>query len=262
MRINVLISCMYENSCTSILERSNIQTDVVVVNQCDINSTEEFEFKNKKGCLCHCKFINTTERTLSRSRNMAISNAWGDICYICDDDEWLDDDFEDTIIDAYTTHPEKSVIIFSLIRKNYLYPKIEKTVSFKQILQTSSVQITFRRLDIVNSGIIFDVKMGSGTGNGGGEENKFLMDIKRKGLSLYYLPRIIATVKSEDSQWFKGFNKTYFRNNAWANRRILGTFTGAMYISYWLIFNHKKYSKDISFLNALSSVIQGFFEKR
>lgn len=262
MRINVLISCMYEKSSTSILERSNIQTDVVVVNQCDINSTKEYDFNNKKGRLCHCKFINTTERTLSRSRNMAISNAWGDICYMCDDDEWLEDDFEDIIIKAYKSHPEVSVIIFSLIRKNYRYPTIEQGVSIKQILQTSSVQTTFRRLDIVNSGVIFDIKMGSGTGNGGGEENKFLMDIKRKGFSLYYIPRVIATVKSEDSQWFKGFNKTYFRNNAWANRRILGSFIGAVYILYWLVFNHKKYSNDISFFKALSAAICGFFEER
>lgn len=91
--VTTLISCMYEKNA-NIIARSNIQTDVVVVNQCDYDSIEEFEFKNKKGVTCRAKFINTTERGLSRSRNMAIANSWGDICYMCDDDELLADDYE------------------------------------------------------------------------------------------------------------------------------------------------------------------------
>ena len=83
MTFNILISCMHEKD-TSIIERSNVQSDVVVVNQCDLDSVEEFDFVNKKGKTCHAKFINTTERGLSRSRNMAICNAWGDVCLICD----------------------------------------------------------------------------------------------------------------------------------------------------------------------------------
>ena len=99
MKLILLISCMHEKD-HSIIERSNVQTDVVVVNQCDKDSVDEFDFKNKKGETCHAKFINTTERGLSRSRNMAIRNAWGDVCLICDDDEWLSDDYADTIIKA------------------------------------------------------------------------------------------------------------------------------------------------------------------
>lgn len=92
MIINTLISCMHETD-HSIVKRSNVQSDVVVVNQCDRNSIEEFDFTNNTGEKCHCKYINTTERGLSCSRNMAIQNGWGDICLICDDDEHLSDDY-------------------------------------------------------------------------------------------------------------------------------------------------------------------------
>ena len=93
MTLNLLIACMHEKD-TSIIKRSNVQSDVVVVNQCDHDSVEEFDFLNKKGITCHAKFINTTERGLSRSRNMAIENAQkADVCYICDDDEYLVDDY-------------------------------------------------------------------------------------------------------------------------------------------------------------------------
>ena len=100
MKLIVLISCMHEKD-HSIIERSNVQTDVVVVNQCDKDSVDEFDFKNKQGENCHAKFINTTERGLSRSRNMALLNSWGDVCYICDDDEILQDDYENIIMKAY-----------------------------------------------------------------------------------------------------------------------------------------------------------------
>ena len=47
MKLNVLISCMHETD-TSIVARSNIQTDAVVVNQCDTNSVIEYDFTNNK----------------------------------------------------------------------------------------------------------------------------------------------------------------------------------------------------------------------
>lgn len=45
MNIEVLISCMYQND-SSIISRSNIQSDVIVINQCDNNSIDTFNFKN------------------------------------------------------------------------------------------------------------------------------------------------------------------------------------------------------------------------
>ena len=57
------------------------------------------------------------------------------------------------------------------------------------------------------------------------------MDCKRVGLKLWYVPQVVAEVKSEDSQWFQGFTEQYFRNFAWASRRIMGPILGD-YIQY------------------------------
>ena len=46
----------------SILTKSNVQSDVVVVNQCDTDSVEEFDFVNKYGQTKHCIFVSTTQR--------------------------------------------------------------------------------------------------------------------------------------------------------------------------------------------------------
>ena len=44
MTLEVLVSTMYQKDY-SLLDRMNIQTDAIVVNQCNENSIEEFEYK-------------------------------------------------------------------------------------------------------------------------------------------------------------------------------------------------------------------------
>lgn len=263
MKMNVLISCMNDNK--SIITRSNIQTDVVVVNQCNQNYVEEFDFINKKGERCHAKFINTTERGLSKSRNMAIDNAWGNICQICDDDEILPDNYEDIIISAYEKNRGVGIITFKLNRLDIkkLYPLVKKSLGLKEILKTSSQQITFL-LDLLRrTGIRFDQKMGSGTGNGGGEENRFLIECKKSGLKMIYIPEVIATVNKGQSKWFKGYTEKYFRDRGWVSRRCLGFLRGYAFIIYNTINHHKEFIKDgMSIDKVLWNMTKGFFENR
>lgn len=264
MTFNLLISCMHQKDA-SIIQRSNVQSDVVVVNQCDHDSVEEFDFLNKKGRICHCKFINTTERGLSRSRNMAIRNSWGDICQICDDDEVMTDDGEEKILEAYAENPNAGIIVFSIIRKDCekSYPAQKCYLGFKQILQTSSQQITFSRKLQQKYNILFDEKMGSGTGNGGGEENKFMLDWRKKRVPMWYNPNNIATIIPGESQWFTGYDEKFFRNQGWTDRRLLGPIVGFLYLLYWPIFRRSEYKSDgISAFSAIKNSLIGFFEKR
>lgn len=264
MTFNLLIACMYEKD-TSILERSNVQSDVVVVNQCNHNSVEEFDFVNKFGRTCHAKYINTTERGLSRSRNMAIRNAWGDVCLICDDDELLHDDYEEIILSAYRENADAGIITFALNRLDNptSYPVAKKSLGLKGALRTSSQQITFSRCLLRDNEISFDEKMGSGTGNGGGEENRFLLDCRKAGFKMFYYPDIIATIKKGESQWFKGFTDKFFMDRGWAMRRCLGFFAGYAFLWYNAIHHRHNFKKDgLSFFQVLKYLHKGFFEDR
>ena len=264
MTFNLLISCMHQKDA-SIIERNNVQSDVVIVNQCDKNSVEEFDFVNKKGRKCHAKFICTTERGLSKSRNMAIRNAWGDVCQICDDDETFLDDGEEIILSVYKENPDAALIAFSLIRNdiNKTYPKTKETLGFIQILKTCSLQITFSRRLMGNKQVWFDEKMGSGTGNGGGEENMFMFDCKRRKFKMLYYPNPIGILNPSPSQWFHGYDEKYFENLGWTDRRLLGVVLGFVYMTYWPIFRRSTYAKDgLSIFQALKYSIKGFFSKR
>lgn len=261
MTVEVLISCMFQD-VPALIERTNIQSDVLVVNQCDEDRQEKFEFANNKGGKSIARIFHTTERGLSRSRNMAIQNAQGDVCLICDDDEFLEDNIEQIVVDAYGKHPDEAIIVFALKRKNHQYPATESRVNRKQILRTSSVQITFKRKPVMDKQLRFDVMMGSGTGNGGGEECKFLMDCKRRGLNIFYVPKEIATVISENSQWNNGYSEKYFKDFGWSARRILGLPLSIPYVIYWCFIRSSYHKIVTNKFKILKYSIQGIFEKR
>ena len=100
MNLEVLLSCMYQEDM-SIALRTRIQSDLLIINQC--NKDESVE----NICDGHrIRMISSTERGLSKSRNMALENACGDICLICDDDEIFEEGYKDAIIKVFEQMPK------------------------------------------------------------------------------------------------------------------------------------------------------------
>lgn len=260
MEICVLISCMHEKDF-SIIERSNMQTDVVVVNQCDIDSRVSFTFTNKKGKECKVLFINTTERGLSRSRNMALDNSWGDVCVFCDDDEVFEDEYEDIINKQFEEKSFFDIIAFKLIYDRKSFGEKEQQYNKFSITRVSSAQVAFRRLRVINTGIRFDPMLGSGSGNGGGEENKFLFQLLSKGLKAIYVPQLMAEVKSDsESQWFNGYTDKYILDEGWGCRRVFGTLYGYPILWYHAIKHAQSYKRSL--FNYLFLLHKGFLQNR
>jgi glycosyltransferase involved in cell wall biosynthesis len=260
MKLVVLLSCMYQDK--SIIEKSNLQTDVVVVNQCDDNKIERGTFVDKKGKTSNFLFISTTERGLARSRNMAISSADGyDICLISDDDEVFADGYENIILSAYKNRPQEDMICFDF-KGNKNHFTQECRMGFKMICSSSSIQVTFKRDKIIQNNIQFDVKMGSGTGNGPGEEIKFMMDCKRKRFKMYFMPIIITELLPSPSKWFKGRDEKYVRDAGWIAHRSMGVFLGLMYIHYHIVRHYDRYKMNHSFIKLWYLINKGFWEKR
>ena len=261
MTLSVLISCM--NQTHEIVQKSNVQTDCIVINQCDHEGIEQFSFRNKNGQDCKVQFISTTDRGLSKSRNMAIAAANTDICLLCDDDEILEDDYENKILEAYENHPEISIAAFNVNRKDSrCHILARKKISFRLCLKLSSVQITFKRQDILEHRISFDEKIGSGTGNGPGEENGFLLSCRRQGLIGYVFPELIAMLTESESNWFKGYDEKYFVDNGYATKRTMGEILAMIYLIYWLVSHYTLYSKDMNICKAFCCVTKGVFQKR
>lgn len=251
---------MYQKD-TSIIQRTNIQSDVLVVNQCDENRFEEFKFRNKNGEVCNARIFHTTERGLSKSRNMAICHAKGDICLICDDDEILNDNYVSTIIKTHETNLKASIIVFQLYNRinNKRGPLQSKRFFWLLALRTASVQITFKRKDLLRNNISFDETLGAGVSKAGGEENKFLFDSLKKGLILWTEPTYIGSlIPNSTSSWFCGYDKDYLIDRGKASRKLLGVLGAIVYNCLWCFHNRNKL--DYSFIKSFKYVFSGIVQ--
>ncbi|WP_337366012.1 glycosyltransferase family A protein [Phascolarctobacterium sp.] len=253
--LEILLSCMYEKDY-SIIEASNIKTNAVIINQCDRNSKHTI---NLTGCK-YASWINSTERGLSKSRNMAIKNSQADICLLADNDEFFDDDCETKILAAYAELPDADIIIFNLSNKSTKLKSHSYRLKRLELLRVCSWQITFKRQAIVDNELAFDIKLGAGSGNGAGEENKFLLDCYDQGLKIYHVPLNIAMMKDNESTWFTGYDEEFFYKRGMSTRYILGFWWSCVYGIYYVILKYDLYENKISAFKAFQRLFCGILE--
>lgn len=207
LEMEVLVSTMNRNDY-ALLDSMKIDSNAIVINQCDRNSIEEFDYKGHK-----IKWVNTKDRGLSKSRNMAVSYATKDICLICDDDEVLHDNYEKIIIDSYKKVSKADILVFNINRigwneKEKMFSSINRVNKRKTY---SSVHITFKRKAISKAKIRFNPLFGAGSKKYlCAEDALFCIACHKKDLKMYTYPAIIADVYCEQSTWFNGYNEHYF----------------------------------------------------
>lgn len=250
MNLEVLISCMNQSDI-SIVEKSQLTGDVLIVNQCQENRRLEIQNGNQR-----IRMISSTERGLSNSRNMAIHASDRDICLLCDDDEIFSSDYETVILQSFQRLPDADVIAFHIRNK---VTRIKKAcrIDYLQSLKLASYQLAFRRSSLLDHGISFDPFMGAGSGNGAGEENKFLIDCLKKGLKVYFIPETIAELQESNSTWFHGYDETFFYQRGSATRYMMGFFPALVYGAYYLVAKRSLYRNSLTLWKAAWALFLG-----
>lgn len=221
MTVQVLVSTMNQSDVKKLVRSMKIKS-CVVINQVTNEMVLPKEIR-EQGVEAYA----VEERGLSRSRNKAINKATADVCLIADDDMYYTKDYERVVLDTYAKYPDADIIAFFVDSDDERQQKDKLKEGKLNILNTmkiASCNITFRRQSVIEAGIKFDERFGTGTDNYMGEENIFLFDCHKKGMKIYYMPLKIATLKEGESTWFKGYDKKYF------------TVKGAVYyrMSHWL----------------------------
>lgn len=251
MNLEVLISCMNQHDM-KIAEMTGIQTDTLIINQCPQTETlNEIRSDQKTAGVknqahVNIRMLDTSTRGLAKSRNLAIQHAVGDVCLLCDDDEQLDSSYEETILKAYEVLSDADIICFRISNQPSRLKQETQRLTKWTAMRIASWQITFRREAILKSGIRFDEDMGAGTGNGGGEEVKFLRDCIRAGLKAYYVPKSIGTVAQTESTWFKGFDRDFFYKRGITNRYMLGLPVSILYAAYYTLVKRDLYKEYVT----------------
>lgn len=253
MNLQVLVSTMNQTD-HNLINRMNISSDAVVINQCHHNQSNSF--KNGKN---NIKWIDVNDSGLCNSRNLAIENATGDICVIADDDMVYVDNYKDIILKQFENYPNADIIIFQVegIEKNFKnYHNKPRKLNYFTLMKVSSVEISFRLSSIRNNNIKFNEIFGAGSVYFAGEENIFLTDCAKKGLIIQYVPIKIADLHLGDSSWFKGYNEEYFIAKG-AVFAALSKRLSVFYILQFAIRKYKLYSKETSMKDAAINMFKG-----
>lgn len=211
-----------------VVERLGLESNAVVVNQCNIDSVERFEY-----CGYTVTWINSSERGLSRSRNMALANSKADICLLVDDDEKMIKGYSHKILSAFERHTEADLIGFQAegIEETFkIYTGKEGRIGYVRSMRMASVEIAFKRLSLINNHLYFNENIGAGTRYKMGEENTLLFNCLSAGLKIYYVPVLICRIHIGNSTWFSGYDDDYFKargavftamSRRWVNLLIL-----------------------------------------
>ena len=81
MKFELLMACMGQTD-DSLIKKSKITGNVIVINQCEQEGYQEYKTENGIA-----KMFLTNQRGLTKSRNLAIEKSDSEICLFCDDDE-------------------------------------------------------------------------------------------------------------------------------------------------------------------------------
>ena len=253
----ILLSTMNQKD-HSLLDKMNIRSDAIVINQCDRNQWKEFEYKGKR-----IKWISANERGVGLSRNNALMRATADICLFADDDIRYIDGYEEKILKAFKEIPDADVIIFDTEivnkTKEILNPRKIKKVQRLYVynsMRYGTYRIAIRRDKILQKNIYFSLLFGGGARYSAGEDSLFIRECLKNKLKLYAYPLVIGFVDDSKSSWYQGVTDKYLIDK--------GAFLSAAFpILYPVLFlyyaiklrgkGHKKYK----FIEILIKFIMG-----
>lgn len=200
--------------------------NILVINQTSHGQIASSDFAN-------VRIINSFERGLSKSRNLALENALGKILLIADDDVVYKKDFDQNVIYAYNSNKNASMICFETetfedepVRKyksNYFWMK---KADFLWVL---SIEISFKRNDLLSNGVFFNEHFGLGAKFQDAESMYFLRSANFKGLKILFAPKFIVKHQKYSSSDDINSERWLYAKGAGFYKRYKG-------LSYFLIF--------------------------
>lgn len=208
MNLQVLVSAMDQKD-HSLLNRMNIQSDAIIINQCDRYNYEKITYNNHQ-----VYFISFAERGVGLSRNNALMRATADICLFADEDVVYLNDYKSIIIKAFKDNPRADIILFNLPSTNPNRPtytiKKNSRVRWYNCLRYGAVNIAVRTEKLKKANVYFSLLFGGGARYSSGEDSLFLAECIKKGMRVYSVPIVIGHVNQKESSWFEGYTDKYF----------------------------------------------------
>lgn len=262
--VEILISTMNRDSLDflvpmfPLLHFSNFR--ILIINQTQSGKKIESEYSN-------VRIVNSFEKGLSKSRNLALENALGKILVIADDDVLYQEGFINKIVNAYNKFPDAASIKFCAVKAGgnltKKYPDhSKKSLNVFDILNTRSIEMTLNRIILDKTRIRFDENFGLGGIFEMGEEAIFLLNLKSKKEQLVFEPEVIVQHKEPTSSEKKSIEEKYYIQGALFTRIFKSNYIYWIFVKFF--FDLKQHKLKFHELRlALKSSKQGHakFEK-
>lgn len=236
MKVQVLAAVMNENA-SELVERMQLESEAVIINQCDKLDYQEFTYKNHQ-----MRFYCFPERGVGRSRNEAIMRADGDICLFSDADIVYESGYEAAVAAEFEKNPGADMILFNVevAKERRTYHITErKRVHWYNCGRYGAVSFAVRRESLLASGVTFSLLFGGGAKYSNGEDSLFLKEFMGKGYRVYTAPVTIARETAGESTWFAGYNEKFFFDRGVLYRYLYGKLDFLMGLRFLLAHRGK-----------------------
>lgn len=225
MKVEVLASVMNQ-SPAALAEQMNLDSDAVIINQCELLNYEEFLYRGHR-----VRFFSFPDRGVGRSRNEAILRADSDICLFSDEDIVYETGYEQAVAEEFEKNPAADMILFNITiaqdRRTYHITE-RKRVHWYNCGRYGAVSFAVRRESLLRSGVTFSLLFGGGARYSNGEDSLFLKEFMKKGYRVYTAPVTIGREQERSSTWFAGYDEKFFHDRGVLYRFLYGRLAGLM----------------------------------
>ena len=195
----------------SIVQRMNIHSDALIINQADRFSCERKQMDGHEIIM-----MSFAERGVGLSRNTAMMRSNAEIIEFADDDMIFESSHEADVLSEFDRHPEADAILFSLESLNSERPLLRidsfSKVSRREALKYGCARLAVRREKMLYNNLSFSLLFGGGCRYGSGEDTILLQRMLDAGLKIYKSPVKVADVRQDGSSWFDGYTEQYYKN--------------------------------------------------
>jgi len=213
--VEILIATMHRNSLDFLIPMFPFahfsDFNILIINQTSENHILVSGFPN-------VRVINSFEKGLSRSRNLAIQNASKEIGLISDDDVVYYKGFDDEVANAFNQLTEASVVTFNHQRIGLEKPQNDSLNPYihnsKTIWDVCSIEIALKPGDSNKNKLYFNEDFGLGSHFETAEELLFLRKALQLNANPHYFPSVIVSHPLLTSGDDQGSDKLVFARAA------------------------------------------------
>lgn len=256
MKLQVLVAAVNQEVNT-LAERMNLETDAIIVNQCDCFAYQEYTHKNR---LIRC--FSTAERGVGLNRNTALMRADGEICLFSDEDIIFYPGYGEIVCNAFEKNKDADVITFNFKvdpSRATFYNRSEKRIHWYNYGRYPTYAVAARTESLRRANVAFSLLFGGGARYSNGEDSLFLHDCLKKGLHLYAAADEIGQEIYRESTWFKGYSQKFFTDRGVLYHHLYGV-SAKVFSLRFLWIHRSEMLKEMPLKEAYRLMKQGIKE--